>query len=52
MEKIYVVYRWVDGAFWYWGKWSDRNRANEVAMELGNGSVFEYNATDSIPQTF
>ena len=32
--KYYAVYRMVDGEWWYWGKWTDRNRANEVALEL------------------
>jgi hypothetical protein len=31
---MYEVYRWVDGEWYYWGRWSDRNRANEVALEL------------------
>lgn len=25
----------VDGELWFWGAWSDRDRANEVALELG-----------------
>ena len=31
---MYEVYRFVDGEWWFWGRWEDRNRANEVAMEL------------------
>ena len=31
---MYEVYRFVDGDWWFWGRWADRNRANEVAMEL------------------
>lgn len=31
----YIVARRVDGDLWFWGAWNDRNRANEVAMEIG-----------------
>ena len=30
----YTVYRFVDGEWYPWGTWSDRNRANEVALML------------------
>ena len=30
----YAVYRWADEAWWIWGVWADRNRANEVALTL------------------
>lgn len=30
----YTVLRFVDGQWWPWGTWADRNKANEVALEL------------------
>lgn len=33
--KKYIVARRVDGALWFWGSWDDRNKANEVALEIG-----------------
>ncbi len=30
----YVVFRMVDGEWYRWGAWTDRNKANEVAQEL------------------
>lgn len=36
----YIVARRVNGEFWFWGAWNDRNKANEVAIELKNGVVF------------
>lgn len=35
----YIVARHVDGQLWFWGAWNDRNKANDVAEELGNGVV-------------
>ena len=37
----YIVARDVDGELWFWGAWDDRNKANEVALELGKGVVIE-----------
>ena len=34
MKKMYEVQMYVDGKWWPYGKWSDANRANEVAMEV------------------
>jgi hypothetical protein len=31
----YIVARRVNGDLWFWGAWNDRNRANEVALEIG-----------------
>ena len=31
----YIVARRVDGEYWFWGAWNDRDRANEVALEEG-----------------
>lgn len=33
--KKYIVARRVDGELWFWGSWDDRDRANEVALEIG-----------------
>lgn len=35
----YIVARRVDGELYFWGAWNDRNKANEVAIELGDGIV-------------
>lgn len=39
-EYNYVVARWVEGDYWFWGAYDDYAEANRVAMELGNGCVF------------
>ena len=31
----YIVARRVDGDLWFWGSYADRDRANEVALEIG-----------------
>lgn len=36
----YIVARHVDGEYWFWGAWNDRNKANTIAIELKNGVVF------------
>ena len=36
----FVVARWVDGEYWFWGCWNDRNAANEAALEE-DGTTFE-----------
>ena len=33
--KKYVVARYVDGKLWFWGSWDDKDRADEVAEEIG-----------------
>lgn len=38
--RRFVVARHVDGEWWYWGSWEDRDRANAVAEDIG-GSVFD-----------
>lgn len=35
----YIVARRVDGELWFWGAWDDRNKANEVAIEIGGEVV-------------
>lgn len=35
----YIVARRVDEELWFWGAWNDRDKANDVAEELGNGVV-------------
>ena len=37
----YTVVRYADGGLWYYGTYSNRERAEEVADELGNGLVIE-----------
>ena len=31
---MFAVYRMIDGEWYYWGKWNDRHKANEIALEL------------------
>lgn len=31
----YIVVRRVDGELYFWGAWNDRNKAKEVAIEIG-----------------
>lgn len=30
----YIVARRVDGELYFWGAWNDRNKSNEVAIEI------------------
>ena len=34
MKKTYTVYRFVEGEWYPWGTWENRNTANEVALGL------------------
>ena len=36
----YIVVRLVNGEFWFYGAYDTEERANEVAIEIGNGGVF------------
>ena len=38
-EYKYIVARRVDEELWFWGAWNDRNKANEVALEIGGEVV-------------
>ena len=38
-EYKYIVAHRVDGELWFWGAWDDRNKANEVALEIGGEVV-------------
>lgn len=38
--KRYVVARYENGEFWFWGAWDDRKKADEVAYQI-NGKVFD-----------
>ena len=31
----FIVARRVDDELWFWGAWNDRDKANEVALEIG-----------------
>lgn len=33
--KFWVARRDEDFQLWFWGAWNDRNKANEVAIEVG-----------------
>lgn len=41
----FIVARDVEGEKWYWGSWDDRDRANEVAIQIG-GEVWEKGETE------
>ena len=34
-EYKYIVARRINGELWFWGAWNNRNKANEVAIEIG-----------------
>lgn len=36
----YLVARWCEGEWWFWGAWNDRNKAEEIAQRI-NGKVFD-----------
>ncbi len=38
-KYAYIVARVVSGELWFYGAWNDRNAANAVAREIGNGIV-------------
>ena len=38
-EYKYIVARRIDGALWFYGAWNDRNKANEIALEIGGEVV-------------
>ena len=40
-EHKFIVANVVEAKLWFFGAYDDRNRANEVAMTLGAGIVFE-----------
>lgn len=59
MEKQYAVYRvYVEPDKidkWYWGVWTDKNKANEVALELRDEcscftEVIEFEPNEKIPK--
>lgn len=35
----YIVARVFEGELWYWGSWDDKNKAHEVAEEIGGVMV-------------
>lgn len=37
----FIVAREVGCEYFFWGAWSDREKANEIALELGDASVFK-----------
>lgn len=43
--KEYIVVRYVENDFWYWGSWDDKNKANEVAKEI-SGMVIKREETN------
>ena len=58
MEKRYGVYKVFveDGSIekWLWGEWTDRDKANEVALKLRNDGfiveVIEFEQKEPLPQ--
>ena len=41
MEHGFVVVRQDSGKLWFWGIFSAKEKAEDVAIELGNGVVIE-----------
>ena len=35
----YIVARQVDGEFYFWGAWNDKDKANNISHELGDGII-------------
>ena len=35
----YIVARRVDGELYFWGAWNDKDKANNISHELGDGIV-------------
>ena len=31
---MFTVYKFVDGEWYYWGRWTDRDIANQVAQDM------------------
>ena len=43
LHRYTVVRRADDGKLWYYGTYSDKNRAEQACAELGNGVLIEVN---------
>lgn len=43
----YIVARLVNGVFWFWGAWDDKDKADDVAGEFENGVVFDTQLTQN-----
>lgn len=41
VNGAFVVVRVVDTEFWYYGTWSNKETAQDVAVEIGNGVVLQ-----------
>lgn len=37
----YIVARYSEDGWWYWGSWDDADAAYRVACQLENGKVFD-----------
>lgn len=35
----YIVARKIDGELYFWGAWNDKDKASNIAHELGDGIV-------------
>lgn len=35
----YIVVRYVDNEYWFWGAWNDSDLANEAALAIGGEVV-------------
>ena len=42
----YMVARAVDGELWYYGTYPEKDRADSVAVEIGNGVVLKGESND------
>ena len=41
LSSGFMVARLVDGELWYYGTYEEKDRADSVAQEIGNGVVLE-----------
>ena len=37
----WIVARFEDGEYWFWGAWNDESKALEIASNIENATVFE-----------
>ena len=42
-EGRYIVARACQNELWFWGAWDDKERAEEVAKELGDNAIVLFN---------
>lgn len=41
LKRKYIVARCAEAELWFYGAWDDKQKAIDVAIEIGNGVVLE-----------